>query len=45
VHNHPSVEDADKTVASVPMVGFMTFEIGALADIDETVKAYVESPN
>lgn len=41
--NHPSAEDAAKTIASIPMGAFMNFETYALADFDETMKAYVES--
>ena len=41
--NHPSAEDAAKTIASIPMGAFMNFEVYTLADFDETMKAYVES--
>ena len=41
--NHPSAEDAAQTIASIPMGAFMNFEVYALADFGETMKAYVEN--
>ena len=40
---HSSVDDVAKTVASIPMGGLLNCEVYPLADINETMKVYVES--
>ena len=40
---HPSIEDAAQTIASIPVGGLMSHEVYPLADFNETMKALLES--
>ncbi|MDD5093189.1 MAG: muconolactone Delta-isomerase family protein [Dehalococcoidia bacterium] len=39
----PDADDAAQTIASIPIGAFMDFEVYALADINATMKAYIEN--
>jgi hypothetical protein len=41
--DHPSIEDVAQTIASIPIGGLMSHEVYPLADLDETMKAVIET--
>ena len=40
---HPSAEDLAQTIASIPASGLMSHQVYPLADLNESMKAVVES--
>jgi len=43
ISEHPSAEDVAQTLATVPMGGFLNFEVYPLADFNQAMKANIEA--
>jgi muconolactone delta-isomerase len=43
ISEHPSAEEVAQTLATVPMGGFLNFEVYPLADFNQSMKAHIEA--